>query len=233
MSRSPLATNFVIVSMGRTGSTLLVGLVNSHPDVECQGEIISPHGKFSAFASMSRTDFLAHHAYETDKPIKGFKMPFDWVIKQAGVFEDLRRLGYRVIRLRRADRVAHLVSSKLAGLNMNYESTGAYAKQSITVSPWEFVQFTGYVSAAEKCLDEMIDGFDILDVSYEHLLKPDTHKQIVAFLGAKPFGLTARTMRSRTRPIHEVVTNYAELSRFFQASPFRRMWPPIAEAATG
>lgn len=222
-----MAANFVIVSMGRTGSTLLVGLATSHPEVECLGEIISPHGKFSAFAPMSRKEFLERHAYETAKPIKGFKMPFDWAIKQAGVFEDLRQLGYRVIRLRRANLVAHLVSSKLAGVNMDYASQGEYAKQAITVSPWEFVQFVGYVSVANKCLDEMVEGFDIFDVEYAQLLNPVIHKRIVAFLGAKPFELTVNTVRSRTKPLQEVITNYSELSRFFRSSPYANMWPPI------
>jgi len=38
----PLANRFIIVCAARTGSTLLRLLLQSHPDVCCHGEIITP-----------------------------------------------------------------------------------------------------------------------------------------------------------------------------------------------
>jgi len=211
--------------MGRTGSTFLVGLLNSHPEIECQGEIISPHGRFSKADGLNRRQFLKQQAYETGKPIKGFKMPFDWVMGQAGVFEDLRHLGYRAIRLNRKNRLEWFISSKLAGANSDYSSQQEYKNQSIEVSPWEFLHFLGYVDCANKMLDNMINGFDTLPATYEVLSEPRTHEQLTAFLGVQPYPLTPQTVRSRTKPLNEVISNYEELAAFFRSTPYAHMWP--------
>lgn len=222
-----MAGRFVIVSMGRTGSTLLTGLLNSHREIECQGEIISPHGKFSQFKDIRRKEFLRRYAYDTHKPIKGFKMPFDWAIQEAGVFEDLKELGYCAIKLVRANPLDHFVSAKLADLNIDYSSQSSYANQAITVSPWEFMQFLGYASAANMCLDAMIAGMPKIDVGYENLLMTKLQSKILNFLGAEPHELKAQTVRSRTKPIEEVIKNYHALSVFFRDSPYAPLWPNL------
>lgn len=204
-------TRFAIVSMGRTGSTLLVGLLNSHPEIECRGELFGPGAQYSEFSGLTPKEFLEHHAFESDLPIKGFKMPFDWILKHPGIFEDFRQLGYRIVRLNRANVLAHLVSIKLAQLNNNWNSRNPYTVEKATVKPSELWEFLGSRNVTNAVLDHFSAPLETARFDYETILTPESQQRLLSFLGARPHPLAPDTIKQRRKPLAATIEGFAEL----------------------
>jgi hypothetical protein len=219
--------HFAIMSMGRTGSTLLVDLLGSHPQIECRGELINPMmGMFKDHPGLPLREFLDGHAYQTTRPIRGFKMPVNWILYYPGILEEFRRDAYRIVRLRRDDALEHFLSVKLAKRNANWGSDRSYDVERVTIPPWEWLNFVGMRHALEDAMDRFCAGLETLRVTYEEILQETTHAAILEFLGADRRTLTTTTVRGRTRPTPEVVENYDALVRFFAASPYAPLFPP-------
>lgn len=224
-----MKTNCVIICMGRTGSTLLVELLDSHPDVEFRGELFRPGGEFLSRTDWTRREYLERGAYRTQAEIRGFKMPFDWIIRYPGIFDDLEDLGYRAILLHRRNLLSHFVSAKLAGLNQNWASQAAYPEQELLVDKWELSRFFGIAAYVwGYVLPNMTKNLQTLTVYYEDLLHSDAHDNLLKYLGARPAALSTQTVKARTRSLRDVITNYDELAEFFFGLPdgesiFRRL----------
>lgn len=204
-------TRFAIVSMGRTGSTLLVSLLNSHPDIECQGELFGPGAEYSKHPGLTRRQYLEHEAFRSDLPIKGFKMPFDWILEHPGIFEDFRQLGYRIVRLNRTNVLAHLVSIRLAQLNNDWSSRNPYTVEKAAVKPSELWEFLGSRNVTNAILDRFSSQLETARFDYETILAPASQQRLLSFLGARSHPLTASTMRQRHKPLSETIEGFAEL----------------------
>lgn len=213
MEPSAVSRLFAIVCMGRTGSQLLVRLLNSHPEIECKGELFGPHREYSEFPALTRREFLEQHAYDTDLPIKGFKMPFDWILDHPGIFDDFRHLGYRIVRLNRENVLAHLVSIKLAQRNNDWASRNRYSMETTSIKESELWEFAGSRSSCNTVLNRFSAPLETAYFSYEALLAPELQRRLLKFLGAPPVALTTDTVRQRTRPLSETIENIAELRR--------------------
>jgi hypothetical protein len=228
-------TQFAIVCMGRTGSTLLQNLLNSHPEIECKGELFSPannHPVFADFPKLSRRKFLERHAYDAEKPIRGFKMPFEWILHHPGIFEDLAAMGYKIVRLSRGHPLEHFVSSKLADINNDWSSREPYQKQHLTVSPVEFMAFCGIRSDRENTLDVLCRPLPKQHfIVYEHFFNLPMQHSLLSFLDAPHLPLSSPTVKGRTIPLHQAITNYDELVAFFADTPYKVMFAPVPKMA--
>ena len=192
---------------------MLVNLLNSHPDIECKGELFGPKMAYAQFPDVTRREFLEQHAYDTDLPIKGFKMPFDWILDHPGIFDDFRDLGYRIVRLNRQNALAHLVSIKLAQRNNEWGSTQRYSMETTTVQEAELCEFIGSRNSCNTVLDRFSAPLETACFNYEALLSQETQRRLLDFLGARPMALTTETVRQRTRALSETIENIAELRR--------------------
>lgn len=231
---------FAIVSIGRTGSTMLQNLLDSHPEIECKHELFHPDPAmrdvtfYQYSGQLSRQEYLRKQAYTTEKPVKGFKMPVSWLPMQPGAFEDIAKLGYGVIRLKRRDVLAHFVSLKLAILNSEWTSRVEYVRQSCRVEPWEFVRTIATWQYQEVLMDALCKGLQLHEVFYEDVQRTETIDKLLRFLGATPgCTLNTPTIKARTVPLQDSIENYSELTRFFEDSPFSDLFAKQGPDASG
>jgi hypothetical protein len=225
---------FAIVCEGRTGSNLLVDLLGSHPDIECGPELYHPAiGTFKDHKGITHREFLDRHTYKTMKPIRGFKMPINWILDHPDIIAEFRADGYRIIRLERENLLEQFLSVKLATLNSNWCSASAYEQQSLKIDPWEWLIFVGVRQGINWVADSVCRPFEQFNITYEQLLVKDAQASLCQFLGAEPRILTTITVRMRTKPVHEVVENYDELVGFFAKSPYAAVFPPRTEIVAG
>lgn len=215
-----MAGPFAIVCMGRTGSTLLVELLNSHPDIECRGELLGLQSGYVEHPGISRRTFLEQHAYSTELPIKGFKMPLDWIFNHPGDFDDFRELGYKIIRLNRRNALAQLVSIKLAQLNTDWGSKRQYTQQKTRVEPMELFTFVGAQSSYNAVLDRFSEPFQIAQVNYEDIMTRECQDRLLNFLGARPHALTTPTVKQRSGTLADSIENFAELNAALSKTPY-------------
>lgn len=218
---------FAIVCMGRTGSTLLADLLNSHPDIECRGELFGLEFGYKDYPNISRREFLEQYAYETEKPIRGFKMPLDWILRgHFGIFDDFRELGYKIVRLNRANILAHWLSIRLAQVNSNWGSKHIYENQHVRIEPWQFLSFIGRRNAWNQLLDALCEGTNPALFEYERLFETAEQARLLTFLGANVASLSTSKIRQRTAPLSDAIENYDELSAALTTTPFSTLAKP-------
>ena len=224
------ADRFAILCMGRTGSTLLVDLLDSHPGIECRGEIFGPREGLVETPHVPRRDFLSHAAWRTAKPVKGFKMADYWIPNHPGLVDDVKELGFRFVRLRRDDVLAQFVSMKLAILNSNWESRETYQNKTLEVDAGEFVAFASDRDRQEAWMDGLCRGTPTVQIEYGQLLDPRAQARILDFLGVRRAGplrlrhhrLRAGRIKALDVPLRQAIRNWGDLRREVDGSPLER-----------
>ena len=218
---------FAIVCEGRTGSNTLVDLLGSHPEIECAAELYHPvAGTFKNYPGISHREFLDLHTYTSALPIRGFKMPINWILEHPDIVAEFRSDNYKIIRLDRANKFEQFLSVKLATLNSNWCSESTYQNQRLRVDPWEWLSFLGARHALHWATDIICAPMEAFQISYEQLLESEHQSSLLRFLGANPQALMTTKVRMRTEPIHEIVENYSDLVTFFSSSPYAAWFPP-------
>ena len=158
---------FCIFAQGRTGSTLLTSLLDSHPDIRCEDEIL-------------RRPRLAPLRF-LDRESRGREAAFGFHLKpyhltrfqrapDPGVF--LRRLadeGWSFVHLTRVDIVAHVFSTVYAKRHgwHRRDAARADAEDPIEVDPARFVRKAEKRRRWLECERAALEGLPAFPISYE------------------------------------------------------------------
>ena len=213
---------FVVTGIGRSGSTMLVHLLDSHPDIECKGEEISPFGINSKFPDLPYRTLIEDRLFSGNASVCGFKMPWDWTLQYPEVWATFKELRPKFILADRENKLDVFVSSKLAALNSDWSSRNAYAKTLIRVSEnelWAALHYYEYMTHANRRMAEAT-GSDVFVALYSQPLVPGHQKQILDFLGVRFAPLSTPTIRARQQPLSDIIENYTELKHAFVKTRF-------------
>ncbi|MEM9823740.1 MAG: hypothetical protein AAF985_21830, partial [Bacteroidota bacterium] len=106
---------FVIFGQGRTGSTLLVDLLNSHPTIACEQEIFSRRYHLLSGKLRWPYRFLqgmeARHAHQTfGFKVKIYQLTLHQHLDPMDFLDRLEQRGYQIIYLRRDNFLEHAIS---------------------------------------------------------------------------------------------------------------------------
>lgn len=216
-------TRFVIFCQGRTGSSLLRSLLNSHPDVRCEGEIlVDPVAE--------PIEFLRETARNPARPVFGFKVKIYQLTDAQKVdprefLSELRVQSYRIIYLRRNNLLRHAISNTFAEARRSYHDRSTGPRPSLAVDP---AQLIGVMQRRQKHLDNeavVLEGFEYLTVEYERdLLDPRQHQptadRVFAFLGLEPVSVATDLSRSVSGSLSDRIANYDELAAALDGTEF-------------
>lgn len=230
-------TRFVIVTNGRTGSTLLVNLLCAHPAIQCAQELLNEarwRGARQPLGWLVRAfpaPYLTWHAGRATKPVFGFKLKTGGQVRDLGrTLHSLHRRGWRLIYLSRRDALSQTFSWTVAQASGRWQRAAvqAPARASITLNVADFMRDLSTCIADRYALAAMIAQLPHLALLYEDDLQyseqwPATGARLCAFLGVTPAPLTSRIVKTWDRPYSEVVTNYAEIMAAVAASPFAHL----------
>lgn len=214
-SSSAPHSRFVIFGQGRTGSSLLRSLLNSHPEVRCEGEILAD----------PVPDPIAHVedlADRSPQPVFGFKVKIYQLsdaqqTDPAAFLEELRDRSYRIIYLRRSNLLRHAISNEFAEARSSYHDRTDGPRPSLTVDPEKLI---GVMQRRQAHLDNeaaILAGFDYCAVEYESdLLDPVQHQptanRVFAYLGLGPTPVETDLARSVSGSLSDRIANYDELA---------------------
>jgi len=210
-------TKFVIFTSGRSGSTLLIDLLNTNPEVLCEGELLKRRVLFPE-------RLLKGYEQKATKPIYGFKL-LSYQLKniQTGISDKkafLHRLvkeeGYQLIYLHRTDHV-RLALSIIYGFQRNkwHRQEG---KNSMKVNPPfelkpdRFIFFLNELARLKEFEQEMLEGLSYLSINYENdLQKEAMHNQTISriaqFLGIEEQPSFSNLRKTTPKKLAEMVTN--------------------------
>jgi LPS sulfotransferase NodH len=196
-----VALGFCVLSTPRTGSSYLCSLLHSHPEICCHGELfdheieavpVSPLAadrEARARNPIGWLDAVVTASSEHDPGWRaiGFKLH---LLQRPSVLERiLFEPGFAIILLDRSDRLAQYASRKIADQMRLFKATEVGPQQSPAVR-FDAAEFETFARAHED-LYRMVrvvirDRADVLEIEYERLFVPETHRKSLAFLGVDP-----------------------------------------------
>jgi hypothetical protein len=219
-SRRPV--RFAILCMGRSGSTMLQTMLDSHPDIRCFGELFHAG---DTFATSHRTDHVAYleEFLGTDPSMAvGFKMPWDSLIVYPDIWEVFRRQRFRVILLTRQNRLDQYLSMKLAIHNEMWHSFDGkgryYPRERLRTDPAECLHHLQYFRFGDTMLREVSRDLERVEIDYAQLTDVKVMARVFVLLGVEPRPLTSGVERLRRGSQRDIIENYDELKASLRGS---------------
>lgn len=243
-----MANRFIIVCAARTGSTLLRLLLQSHSDVCCHGEIITPDPQRALQLAGMKAEYksnLRDLLIETRKadPARflqdfalypgrflavGLKIKYsEFVPEVIGNARDwvLEHKDVKIIHLKRENLLRRLVSHRLAvqsGVTMVLRGGDVPAYESLRLDLDTCIHDFAAVRAEEERFAALFSDHAVLDVTYERVVDPNSGEcaRILDFLGVPQAPLTTRMVKLGRDDLADSIENYDDLRRQAQGTPY-------------
>lgn len=237
-------SNFIISCAARTGSTMLVHMLRSNPEIICHGEVFN-YGSIGGLAgaynslrespehdkallSLYRSDpaaFLYKVVFDNqEKKIAGFKIKTDEIFRRP--YKRLRELlrndtDIKVLHLYRSDLIAQFVSLKVVhdqtGVTLIHNDEDRPTVKSFNADVREFKAFVKNVFRREQKSLDLYRAHRSFVISYEEAVRADTAclQNMQDFLGVSPRALETTTVKILNYPTAETLLNYQEIEEVF------------------
>lgn len=227
---------FLIYGQGRSGSSVLLTLIGSHPDVAYESEIFNrkvaarliwPARYLRARASLGR-----RRAYGCKMKI--YQMTDDQGIDDPHRFLlDLHEEGWKIVFLTRRDlfrKALSLVVAETRGRFLDRRSDGSGGVDSIHVDPSRLVTAMRERRAADEAERDALEGIPHVKVTYEDdLLDSHRHQEtsdrVLAFLGLPSAPVETHYVRTSGARLMEYIENYEDVCRALAATELATYLP--------
>lgn len=218
-SRTP-TRKFVIFAQGRTGSDLLASLLNSHPQIFCEGEILNTSVLLPMAFVKGRCAASTSDAY--GYKLKIYHLTETQQMRDAGPFlAQMHAEGWRIIYLTRRNVLRQALSWFVAESRPRYQhrvSDGPIQMEKITVDCGALVRRMDerlHYLAGEK---EVLATLPHTTVVYEDdLLDRERHQEtldvILGHLGLPSAPVSTDLVKITPPSLSDFVQNYADVER--------------------
>jgi hypothetical protein len=222
---------FVIFGLGRSGSTLLKQLLNSHPEIVCEGELLNAEEKYVTNPLLLRLVyrfpylFFALRSMLSKKPVYGFTLLFYQYSPPAKLIGKLVKKDWKIIRIYRENSLeqslSHLVAQQTRVWH-RYDNQEIQTPK-LVITPEELMNRLNIVNTNKKTETKLFENFAHHKVVYEDDLKnesdwTETTRRIFEYLGVNPAPVSASIKKTYSRPYSEIIENYDELIKYVQTN---------------
>ncbi|MCG8423417.1 MAG: hypothetical protein MJE77_36415 [Proteobacteria bacterium] len=228
-------TKFVILAQGRTGSTLLVDLMNSHPDVFTFGEIFQR----DVVSNVKHPRLFAEGLLSlSKKPCAGFKVKLRQmeVVQNQDVHAtmvDFHKHGWKIIYLKRTNLVSHAISdlrSEKTGLYHSVVPTKNGSGRSRPQVHIDLDELMETLKFQEWCLvkeKRALHSVPHLTMEYERDLlteeaQRDSLSRVYGYLGLASHQANTEFRKVTSRKLSDSVENFAELAEALSKTEYAR-----------
>lgn len=221
---------FIVLTRSRTGSNLLISLLNSHPHIKAEGEIFNKLNGDNYKTVLDKAFSKQPYSIKA----KGFKIfyyhPLD--DNSGDIWQELKAMDdLYVIHLKRENILRILLSRKIAGIQdiwaIRSEENRSTPRENVSVSFTEEELRDGFTRTRdwEEYGDENFRNHSILTVTYEDLVndRSSTFRKVTDFLGIQYIKPDTELKKQNTKTIRESIKNYDELKSAFaktELAPF-------------
>lgn len=222
---------FLIFAQGRTGTWLLYSLLNLHPQVYCEKEILMDKVRWPYLYTQGRSCRHPHNVY-------GCHVQINQLINTQGIapkpyITQLVNTGWKIIYLRRDDIVRQSVSTMIAMQKREW-----IVKQGETLSPQKYyIDPKILLSWLQRRVDHAAQEISILEdvehiiLTYEvDLLSSATHQttmdKVFSYLNLPVIDVEAPTQRLSGDRLADSVVNYQEIATTILNSKFAQYLEP-------
>lgn len=255
-------SNFIISCAARTGSTMLVHMLRSNPEIICHGEVFNYRnigglaGTYNSLRASAAYDETLLNLYRNDprmflykvvfdsqeRRIAGFKIKTDEIFRRP--YSRLRRLlkkdtDIKVLHLYRADLIDQFVSLKVVndqtGVTLIHNDEQRPRIKPFTADTSEFQSFLKDVFRREQKSLQLYSAHRSFIISYEEAVRADaaTLQNMQVFLGVNPSPLESTTLKILNHPTSETLLNYQEIEEIYQGIAIKRPINLLADLTGG
>lgn len=231
-----LQQKFIIYGQSRSGSTLLVDLANSHPDITCEGELLQydwgyiPNKRLCSIVTLYPYPFFHFRRKLAKTSVYGFKLFCFHLRKEQVAIRKLSESGWKIIYLKRNNFLYQAISNLIAFETKHWHTkpgqmTPRY-RVSIPISKLEqaLKNRERWNLAEEKSLRDI----DFLQIDYEKELKDSCHHQqtaekIFSYLDLDSAPAKSDFQKTDSRPYSEILLNYDEIIEYINDTQYSHM----------
>jgi LPS sulfotransferase NodH len=222
----PPQQRFVIFARGRSGTTLLVDLLNRHPSIACDNEILrrracAPHR------------LIRQRMALTSAPVYGFKLlSYQLQSVQTHIADKrafLQRLvddGCHIVYVKRTNLLRHALSNLYARHRSQWHQTDPDAPAPrMRLNPDTLLHWLNGSAQLERFERELLDGLPHLAFTYEDDLQDaarhaDTVRRITDRLGLPPVAPKTALRKTTPRCLEDIVTDPSVVRNAIQGTPY-------------
>jgi G:T-mismatch repair DNA endonuclease (very short patch repair protein) len=229
-------TKFIIFGQSRSGSTLLLELIISHPEILCEGELFNKIYRYvnpKWYLKLLRRVpllYINHRMRKSDAPVYGFKLFFFQVNYPEKLLKQLYGRGWKFVFIRRKDILAQSLSNIIA-LETNYwhrRKNENGMKQALTIPPERLLKVLKNRTRWKEKEAKMMRDYEHFTVVYETDLKnkdqwQKTLDKVFEYLGVGSAPVKTNLEKTDPRPYSERIQNFDELIDTVKNSKFAHL----------
>ncbi|HRW47314.1 MAG: hypothetical protein M9936_06510 [Caldilinea sp.] len=224
--------SFIIFGQGRSGSKLLVHLLKSHPQVQCDGEILGKRNWRGAkklpywLVRRYPVPYILWKAERCTYDVYGFKLFVHHITEASRTIHAVLARDWQIVHIQRRNLFDQAVSRAVASTTMHW---GGFQRLKdpdttyLTIPPERVLVIAQeYVKNRQRIL-QVLASVPYLTVTYEDDLLDEASRNrscgaIFQALGVEQRPVSSTTQRSWNRPYSELIANYSELLDLMETS---------------
>ena len=246
-------SNFVILSLKRSGSTFLVSSLNTHEEIICTGEIfketrpsniIMPEYSYDLTKKESLGSRLKHFTskpklvkfhldkiYSSTEKSLGFKLMPRQIKRYPSSIEYIIQQNIPAVLLIRKNYLERLISiQKAAKTKVFISSISTNKDQATTIelNPKTIIQTFDQMDQETELMKSYAAKTKSIAINYEDLTMNTPEKtqlEILDFIGVSKIPLTSNLKKLIKKPMSEVVTNFDEIQKIIMDSKYKNLLP--------
>lgn len=230
-SRDPV--KFVLFFNGRSGSSMLVEALDSHPQVVARGEILSGKDEDSQLETVRR--FLTRPRRRRITAA-GFKTKLKDVEEPEGLAGLLREVDASIILLQRHNVVKQVVSRDSARrLHEATSDWNLYDEKDrpppAAIDPAWFDVALMRLERHKRRIEKYVERLNLptLSLYYEDFLVDwqASLAKTCSFLGVEPGPIYRQTVKNTSDDLREAISNFEELKALYADTPYEPMFDEV------
>jgi LPS sulfotransferase NodH len=218
--------NFIIFGQGRSGSNLLVHLLQSHPQIQCDGEMLSRkrwrrgiNQLTYGFLRQFPVPYIVWKASRSTQNVYGFKLFIHHIPAADRTIYAAHARDWQIVHIQRRNLFDQAVSKAVATVTMHWVGFDRLKEPDtvfVTIPPKQLLAtIQGCVTNRQRILQVLKDVPHILVTYEEDLLDEDARNCICGTIfqavGVEQRLVSTTRQRSWNRPYRELIVNYEEL----------------------
>lgn len=241
---------FVILTTKRTGSTRLVSLLDSHPQIMCMEELLlsadclktSPlKYAYSSFRNKNLVSKLRHKFFrersnrkylefvfsEKEYSACGFKVMGSQIRENLNMISILNEMSVKFILLKRKNLLKKLISHKIALTTGEWsrKKSDEYDRIKVKLDKSTLLNGLDNLVRADRNLEKLLTGCQVLTVFYEDTFGKNQTKvltEILSFLNIKGSAiLKSNLMKQNSNQLIDLVENYKEIVEILEPTDYK------------
>lgn len=222
-----------MLTIGRSGSTHLGYMLDSHPEIRFLHEVFNPDippEPFKIFVNSGYDDALQYvedTAASVPERVVGLKLPWSSMFAFPVVADLLADPDLKVILSTREDRLEQYMSSQIAAATGVWHSyQGEQPPVQVRLDPASYCAWVKEADFGEAMLTALARHHPTFTLDYRQLGDQTRLTELQQFLGVEPVTMRSESVKLRARSAAETIENWDEFAAAVRQTPAMRTLPP-------